>query len=359
MSVLGRLRRRPSPGSVDAGWDDADLERVAGQAAALAAAWDPDPADVRVTASRAAVLGAFAAATSEVAGAADRPSSAAGAAPGYRRGGRRPAFVLVAAAMLLAMSVGAVAASAPGGPLYDLRVDAEAVILPAEPGQRAAAQVDRLQRRVAEATAAAARSDAAATRAALRAYARIATQAAGGATVDPQTAARVRAQLEVVLRLGAGDPSLVAAREQVRVAARLLLGALGDPGDVPGDGPGPGPTPGPGGPGPATPAPGGTTGPGGPSASPGPGSSAGPGPSAGPPGGQGSPAPSPAGSGGPGPSAGPGRTPAPEPTPKPTPRATASPSPTSGGGSAPGGPGGPTPSPSGGSGSGGGAGGTP
>jgi hypothetical protein len=126
MSLLDRVRDRLVHAPTGTAWDDRDAGELPDRMVRMAAALDPEPGDLRPAASRAAVLGAFAAATSghvnDPASAPGRALPPAGAAPGIRRGGRRPALVLVATALLAAMSVGAVAASAPGGPLYGLRV---------------------------------------------------------------------------------------------------------------------------------------------------------------------------------------------------------------------------------------------
>ena len=296
MSLLDRLRRQPQDDPADSTWDGDVADDLAPQVTALAAAWDPAPDDPRLATSRAAALGAFAAVMGSER-VADSPGATGGAllptgaAPGIRRGGRRPAFVLVATGVLLAASLGTVVASAPGGLLYDLRVASEELLLPTTPDDRSRAQVDRLDGRLAEALGAEARGDAGAVAASLRAYARIAIQAAAGGPTGAATAAqlalRVRAQLETIARIGAGDPALDGVRAEAQVAARALLGALGEPGD----GPGPGPA------GTDAPTPGGPAGSGGPgpSASPnGPNASSSPGGTSGP-----------AGSGGPGPSASP------------------------------------------------------
>ena len=333
MSLLDRLRGRWSDRPAGPAWDGDVTDDFVLHVAALAAAGDPDPDDPRVAASRAAALGAFAAATAsaservdDLPGAAGRALPPAGAAPGIRRGGRRPALVLVATGLLLAMSLGTVAASAPGGPLYDLRVASEELLLPAGPDDRSWAQVERLDGRLAEASGAAARGDVGAVLASLRAYARIATEAAFGRPTDSTTAAqlalRVRAQLEVIARIGPGDLTLEGVRTEAQVAARALLGALGEPGD----GPGPGPA------GTDAPTPGATPGASGSQAPEAPGGSGGPGPSASPNGPSLSPAPG--GTGGLAASPGPTMTPSPSRTP--------------GGSGSPGGGGNATPQPSGG-----------
>lgn len=127
--------------------------------------------------------------TDELQGVPGRTLPPAGAAPEIRRGGRRPALVLIAAGLLLAMSLGTVAASAPGGPLYGTRVASEELFLPGSPDDRTRAQVERLDARIAEASAASARGEAGPTVAALGACAAVATEAANGGPVDAPTAA--------------------------------------------------------------------------------------------------------------------------------------------------------------------------
>ena len=393
MNLFDRLRDRLGSSGDDT-WDDRDVQDIATLVATLATAWDADPDDRRLTASRAAMLGIFAVSTA----APTRSSQGAlgrlppaGAAPGIRRGGRRPALALAAAAALLVTSIGAAAASAPGGPLYDLRLAGEVLLLPGTPDDRYLAQVARLDARLGDASGAADQGDTAGVIAALRAYARIGDDAAAGPPVDARTAAqlvlRIRTQREAIERIGGDDPAVVAAREQAQFAARAMLGSLGAPDGGPGPGPSSGsdpqssqaPSPS-SSPAPATPHrsadPDGTSGPGGtggPNATSGPGATSGPAGTAGPggPGGQGAPTPSagpgasptPTRSGGgasPSPvgTAGPKATPtpAPSPTPQATPRASVNPTPSPGGGSGPGSPGGgdaATPRPSSGSGDGG------
>jgi hypothetical protein len=366
MSLVDRLRRRLPHAPAGLAWDDGDAGDLPVRMARMAEALDPDPGDPRLTASRAAVLGAFAATADRASarqGAPGRALPPAGPAPEIRRGGRRPALVLVAAGLLLAMSLGAVAASTPGGPLYGARVASEELFMPGSPNDRARAEVERLDARIAEASGASDRGDAGPTVAALRAYAAIAEQAADGGPVDSLTAAelaaRVRGQLEVLARIGAGDPGLDRARNQAQAAARLLLGSLGEPGGDPAPGPGPSDT--------AEPMPSGA--PSTPSQEPGtPGASGSPGTPGGTRPSSSGPVASaaPAGTAGPPPSAGPATSPGPTPrlsaqptaTPRVTPRTTAQPTATPGHGSGSGPPGGgdgATPRPSNGSQGGGGA----
>ena len=216
MNLRDRLRGRLDAGSAAGDWDDDAAGTLAAYVARRAAAWDPEPADPRVAASRAAVLGAYAAAhaatsagTAPLPSAADRVSPSEGAVLGVRSGHRRPARVLLATGLLLAASVATVAASGPGGALYDVRVAAEEILLPAAPDERARAQVERLDARLAEATGAAARGDVGAARASLFAYAGIASEAGAGKPVDAATARamsiRVAAQLEVLARIVVAD----------------------------------------------------------------------------------------------------------------------------------------------------------
>ncbi len=360
MSLLDRLHKRLPHKPAGPAWDG-DAGDLPVRMVRMAAALDPDPEDPRLTASRAAVLGAFAATTDRanaLQGAPGRALPPAGAAPEIRRGGHRPALVLIAAGLLLAMSLGTVAASVPGGPLYGARVASEELFLPGSPDDRTRAQVERLDARISEASAASVHGDAGSTVAALRAYAAIAIESADGGPVDAPTAAelavRVRAQLEVLSMIGAGDPALDGARLEAQVAARLLLGALGEPGGGPGPGPGPSGT---GEPLPSSiPSTRGSQKPGTPGATGGPGTPGGAGPpSPGP-----TAPPAPAGATGPPASPGPAKTPGPTPrpsaapgsTPRATPRTTAQPPATPSGGSGPGssgGGGGATPRPSGGS----------
>jgi hypothetical protein len=341
MSLVDRLLRRPAHGSDPGTWNDEGVDSVVELTTTMATAWDADPGDPRAGASRAAVLGAFARAPGaqavhvEARAVASRPVPPAGAAPRILRGGRRPALALVAAGLLLAVSLGTVVASAAGGPLYEARISAEALFLPGTPDDRAAAQVARLDARLAEASGAMARGDTGAADQALRAYARIATEGAAGspagATVAGDLARRVRAQLAILAALGTGDPALEDARESAMLAARAMLGALAAPDGGPGPGSGPA-TPLPTGSGSAPSTPRGNEGLG---SSLGPGGTPGPNPTGGPGG--------PAGSHGPtaSPHLGATTTPASssgpivQPTPRPAPHASGGPSGSSGGGATP------------------------
>jgi hypothetical protein len=93
---------------------------------------------------------------------------------------RRPVAALLAASLTLALAVGSVAAARPGGPLYGTRVWVETLTLPSTAADRAAAEVRRLNDRLAEAADAAAAGDANAAAAALAAYNAILAEATAG-----------------------------------------------------------------------------------------------------------------------------------------------------------------------------------
>src|SRR5664280_2484267 len=148
---------------------------------------EPDPA--ATARARAAVM----AEANRVLGAGRIAREAAG--PGLlRRLFHRPALAATAAVLGLAvLAGGAVAASGPGGPLYSARLWVETLTLPSDTTARAAAELDRLQARLDEATAAAASGNGDAVTAALDAY---------------------RQTLAAELTLAAGDPT----REQHLIA---------------------------------------------------------------------------------------------------------------------------------------------
>jgi hypothetical protein len=124
----------------------------------------PDPAGL--TRVRASVV-----AEARRAAEGDSRSSVGSFLGGLLPGIRRPAFVLVGAAALLAVVAGgAMAASGAGGPLYETRLWLETVVLPSEPGARTDAEIARLQDRLEEAAAAASEGNGAAISAALQAY---------------------------------------------------------------------------------------------------------------------------------------------------------------------------------------------
>jgi hypothetical protein len=108
-----------------------------------------------------------------------------------RRRVSRAVTALLAAALTLGMVAGSVAASSPGGPLYGPRLWLEQVTLPTGAVERADAQVERLDHRLAEVRTALASGDPAATSAALDAYAAILGELDAQAGADPAVADRV------------------------------------------------------------------------------------------------------------------------------------------------------------------------
>ena len=226
-----RLRRGPAQHTVDR-WDDGELAAFAasiGGALAIAPAADP-----RATATRAAVLGAFAA----------RGLAPAPARPARPARSRAWLALPLAGALVAAGALGVMASSA-GQPLYGARLALEEVALPASGAARETAQLDRLDARIREVVAAHQAADDPALRASLDAFAGIADEAARQAAPDPGDASRVRAHIAALERLQlTGDAE--AARIRALTAARGLLGALlvapgaGAPSDLPGIGPGPG-----------------------------------------------------------------------------------------------------------------------
>jgi hypothetical protein len=135
-------------------------------------------------------------------GAATAPSlTVVGAPANARTGGRLQARVRRGGALLLAAGLavgvlgGTAAASTAGGPLYGARVWVEEMTLPTEPTERAAAELRRLESRLAEIQIAAANGDDGAATAALAAYSQIADEALAEAGTDSSSLNR----LQVVL----------------------------------------------------------------------------------------------------------------------------------------------------------------
>jgi hypothetical protein len=119
----------------------------------------------------------------EAASAASAGATAATAAPAiakepipfaaYRArlsGRSRTVAALMAAALSVLMLAGVAFASGPGSPLYGIRLWAETVALPSEPGARADYDVDRLEKRMNEAVGAANSGNGSGVAAALAAY---------------------------------------------------------------------------------------------------------------------------------------------------------------------------------------------
>jgi len=109
---------------------------------------------------------------------------------------RRGGALLLAAGLAVGVLGGTAAAAQPGGPLYGARVWVEEVTLPADPGERAAAELLRLEARMSEIEAAASSGDQDALAAAVAAYGEIADEALGGAGTDASLLDRLRAALD-------------------------------------------------------------------------------------------------------------------------------------------------------------------
>jgi len=114
----------------------------------------------------------------------------------HRSTARRVAMPLLAASVWLAITVGSISAASAGGPLFNARVWVENVFLPSGGVARADAEIARLDTRVAEAVAGAARGDVGAVQAALDAYNQIADEAIAAAAGDPALVALVSAALD-------------------------------------------------------------------------------------------------------------------------------------------------------------------
>ena len=109
-----------------------------------------------------------------------------------RRSARRGVALLLAATLSLGIVGGAMAASVPGGPLYGARIWLEDVTLPSDPTERAAAELIRLETRLAELEAAVRSGNRGAAEAALAAYQQIADEAILGANASGDEAAIAR-----------------------------------------------------------------------------------------------------------------------------------------------------------------------
>lgn len=164
-------------------------------------------------------------------------------APGPRRSRYRLALgpgLLAAALLLVLVGVGGVLASGPGGPLYALRLWAEALTLPAEPAARVDAMLGRLDERLAEAEVAGTAGNGPAAAAALEAYRAEADEAVATAGDDPDRRLAIAARLErhrTVLATLAGRLPEHAAEailaNLARTEAKILdiLGATPRPGE--------------------------------------------------------------------------------------------------------------------------------
>jgi hypothetical protein len=136
-------------------------------------------------------------------------------APRHRGRARwqRAAGVLLAAGLGIGLTSGVAFAARPAGPLYDARLWAEALALPADPSARAVAELDRLERRLGEVAAASHAGDTPGVTAALAAYEAIVDEASASAilTGDDVAAAiletGVGQNLAILRGLVAGVPA--------------------------------------------------------------------------------------------------------------------------------------------------------
>jgi hypothetical protein len=123
---------------------------------------------------------------------------------------RRSAALLLAAGLTLALGVGSVAATQPGGPLYGARIWAETLTLPSTAAERAQAEVRRLDERLSEAAAATVAGNTDGANAALDAYEAIVNEATSDAGNDVSAAATletgVRSNIDVLTVLAGRAP---------------------------------------------------------------------------------------------------------------------------------------------------------
>jgi hypothetical protein len=123
---------------------------------------------------------------------------------------RRGGALLLAAGLAAGVLAGTAAAAHPGGPLYRTQIWVEEMTLPADPAERAVAELRRLESRLAEIEAAALSGDKSAVAAAILAYGQIADEALTQAGTDASTLDRLRIALDrhlaVLLAVAATAP---------------------------------------------------------------------------------------------------------------------------------------------------------
>ncbi len=108
---------------------------------------------------------------------------------------RRISATLLGVAAVLVIAGGALAATAPGGPLYGARLWVEEALVPADPGLRAEAQLDQLDDRFDEMLAALVVRNEGAAVAILDAYVDELDDALGAAEADPGSLAAIEASV--------------------------------------------------------------------------------------------------------------------------------------------------------------------
>jgi len=120
---------------------------------------------------------------------------------------RRMVMPFLAAAVWLGIAVGTISAAHPGGPLFPTRMWIESAALPSGPAARTAAELDRLDARIAEALSGVASGDRAAVAAALEAYGQIAdealAQSAGNADLEALVASALDHHRDVLTAVAA------------------------------------------------------------------------------------------------------------------------------------------------------------
>ena len=171
--------------------------------------------------------------------------------PIHRGHRRRLVVALLAACLTIGLVVGSASASQAGGPLYPVRIWAETLTLPSSPSERAAAEVRRLEARLAEASQASAAGDQAAADAALEAYGNIVDHATADAGTDLEAgailASGVKHNVTVLTTLAGRVPepardAIQRAIQRSDVAVDQIHANNGTPG-TPTPGPGPVATP--------------------------------------------------------------------------------------------------------------------
>jgi len=219
-------------------WGD-DGELRARLDAYAASRLEPDPAATART--RATVM----VQARNTLGAAQAAGDVAGAGR-FRRLFRRPALAASAALLGLAVvAAGTVAAAGPGGPLYSARLWVETLTLPSDTTARAAAELDRLQARVNDATAAAATGNGDAVTAALDAYRQTLADALAAASGDPTREQRLVVELgrhlAVLEALATQVPAnattaIDQAVQRTEGRINMIIGAPGQSSGTPGQG---------------------------------------------------------------------------------------------------------------------------
>lgn len=154
---------------------------------------------------------------------------------GGRVSWRRPAAALFAGVLALAILAGTVSGARPGGPLYAARLWAETANLPADPRDRAQAEVNRLDERIAEAQEASSEHDVSGTEAALTAYASIVAEATDGSRGDPTAGATLEVAVThhvvvLTVMVDSVPPQARGAVEQALTSSTKALNDLDDAG---------------------------------------------------------------------------------------------------------------------------------